>query len=183
MMYRVRVPVAEVGSNYVSAGRAQRPRLHRGGHTDGPHAGRARCFNSGRRVFDYDTFVGQQRQLPLGAALLVQKLERMLITVGGGLVSATWFGSDDHGKLFSDTGKIQNMIDLAPLGHAGNSQIVVSGAILNESDNARRNWKVILDKLTMERVFTFDEFGHRPIVNTLIVPSIRGTLKCKVIHI
>ena len=74
------------------------------------------------------------------------------------------------------------MIDLAPLGHARNSQIVVSGAILNERDDTRRNWKVILDKFTMQRVFALDKFAHGQIVNALVGAGIRGAHKRDVIH-
>src|SRR2546423_1643137 len=156
VMYRVGVPVAKIGSDYVRAGGAQRLSRHRSGHANGTHAGITRCFDSGRGVFDYDTLVRQQRQLPFSAPLLVQKLKGMLVTIRRGLVSATRFSADDHRKLFSDAGEVQDMIDLAALGHAGNSQIILSGAILDESDDTRRNWKVILDKLTMQRVFAFN---------------------------
>src|SRR5207302_8424811 len=114
-VYRVRVPVAAIGSDYVRAGAAQRFSRNRRGHADGTHPGSARCFDSGRGVFDYDTLVWQDRQLPFGPPLLVQELKCMLVTIGGGLVSATRFGAADHGSLFSDVGELQNMIDLAPL--------------------------------------------------------------------
>src|ERR1041384_8548794 len=105
-MYRVRIPIAEIGSNYVRARRAQRLSLDRRRHADGPQPGRPRCFDSGRGVFDYDTFVRQKRQLSFSASLVVQKLERMLVTVGGGLVSAARVGAYDHGKLFCDGGQL-----------------------------------------------------------------------------
>src|ERR1041384_3681805 len=181
-MYRVRIPSAEMGSNYVRARGAERLRLDRRGHADGTHPGRTRCFDSGRGVFDYDTFVRQKGQLSFSASLVVQKLERMLVTVGGGLVSAARFGAYDHGKLFSDAGQLQDMIDLAALGHAGNSQIVVSGAILDEGDDARRNWKIVLDKFTMQRMFMFDQFAHRRVVNALVSAGIRRAHERHVIH-
>src|SRR5437660_11504155 len=106
----------------------------------------------------------------------------MLVTIRRGLVSATRFGADDHRELPSDAGKTQDMIDLAALGHARNSQIIVSGAILDESDDTRRNWKVILDKLTMQHVFAFDSFAHGQIVNALVDTGIRSAHKRDVIH-
>src|SRR5438132_3492103 len=182
VMYRVGVPVAKIGSDYVRAGSAQRFSPHGGSHANGTHAGSARCFDSGRGVFDYDTLVWQDRQLPFGPPLFVQELNGMLVTIRRGLVSATRFGADDHGKLSSDAGEVQDMIDLAALGHARNSQIIVSCAILHEGNDARRNWKVILDKLTMQRVFVFDSFAHGQIVNALVGTGIRGAHKRDVIH-
>src|SRR2546429_638401 len=105
MVYRVRVPVTEIVSDYVRAGVAQRLSTHRGSHADSTHAGSARCFDSGRGVFDYDTLVGQQGELSFDPPLLVQKLKGMLVTIRRGLVSATWFSADDHRKLFSDAGE------------------------------------------------------------------------------
>src|ERR1041384_3003371 len=106
----------------------------------------------------------------------------MVVVIRGWLVSAAGFGPDDHGKVFGDTREIQNMIDLVALGHAGNSQIVVSGAILDEGDDARRNRKGILAKLTMQRMFTSDQFAHSLIVNRLVGAVIRSTDKRDVIH-
>src|ERR1041384_3881875 len=86
VMYRVDVPVGEIGSHDVCTSVAQCRGRNGGGNSDSAHPGRASCLNSGRRIFYNKTLIRQQRQLTFSPPFFIQEFDRVLITIGRRLV-------------------------------------------------------------------------------------------------
>src|SRR5256885_10284478 len=89
MVYRVGVPVGKVGGNNVGASFAQSLFGHGRSNSNRSHTGPAPCFDSGRGVFNHNTFRRQQRQLSISAAPAIQQAQGPLVAVRRGLVIET----------------------------------------------------------------------------------------------